>query len=112
MGQLTIFETLLKSLPYPATDGHDAFARATDPMTSQAAAASVDCTKLEGEVLAVVKSFGVAGCIAEEVLRKFPNGSQSITPRFRPRLRKGLIIEAGELRRASSGRNQRVVRAT
>lgn len=86
-------------------------ARAEDPDTSHQAAQEVDTAELERIVYEVIASCP-HGCIADDVENRLPQfRSHSITPRFAPLLRKGLIYDTGERRRASSGRSQRVVKA-
>lgn len=87
-------------------------ARSTDPHTSHLAAASFDPTALEMEVLRVVRGFEL-GCIADEVEMLLPSTrSHSVTPRFAPLKRKGLIVDTGRRKKAASGRLQIVVMAT
>jgi hypothetical protein len=89
-----------------------AFARSTDPDTSQGAAKSFDPTELELQVLNIIKAYGQEGCIADQVLQHFPNErSQSVMPRFAPLMRKGWIEDTGIRRSGRSGRQQRVLRA-
>lgn len=86
--------------------------RRGDPDTSVIAACSVDTASLEQAVFSIVKDFGRAGCIADQVLAKFPpTRSQSIHPRFSALIRKGLIEDTGERRSGNTGRPQRVIRA-
>ena len=88
-----------------------ALARITDPETSKEAAATVDATKLEKIVLDVIKSFP-NGCISQEVECALPHiRASSITTRYRPLMKKGLIEFTDEKRPGFSGRNQRVMRA-
>ena len=85
--------------------------RTTDPDTSMDAAEKVDSTTLEQQVYEVIAKHP-DGCIAEEVMSHFPNhGVQTISPRFAPLLRKGLIEDTGERRKASTGHSQRVLKA-
>ena len=85
-------------------------ARTEDPDTSHDAAESLDSAAMERLVYETIARFP-NGCIADEIERALPHvRSHSITPRFAPLLRKGFIIDTGERRLASSGRNQRVVR--
>ena len=87
------------------------FARNTDPQTSKEAAQSVDVTNLEQIVLDVIKSYP-KGCITEQIELDLPDVRiSSISPRIRPLINKGLIIDTGEKRPSSSGRNQRVLKA-
>lgn len=84
--------------------------RASDPITSIEAAEKIDSTKLESMVYEVIAKYP-NGCISDEVLAHFPgHGHQTITPRFAPLIRKGLIEDTGEKRQGKSGRFQRVVR--
>ena len=107
MKNYDIYETLKAYFP----DDLMVFARKTDPVTSKEAAATVDANKLEQIVLDVIKSFP-NGCISQDIELALPHlRVSSITPRIRPLLRKGLIVETGEKRPGFSGRNQRVVRA-
>ena len=85
--------------------------RTTDPDTSMDAAEKIDSTTLEQQVYEVIAKHP-GGCIAEEVMSYFPNhGVQTISPRFAPLLRKGLIQDTGERRKASTGHSQRVLKA-
>lgn len=86
-------------------------ARATDPETSKQAAQSVDTSKMEQIVLDVIRSFP-DGCISQDVESELAQyRASSITPRYRPLMKKGLIVDTGEKRPGFSGRNQRVMRA-
>lgn len=86
-------------------------ARATDPETSKQAAQSVDTSKMEQIVLDVIRSFP-NGCISQDVESELAQyRASSITPRYRPLMKKGLIVDTGEKRPGFSGRNQRVMRA-
>ena len=85
--------------------------RKDDPDTSMDAAEKVDSTTLERQVYEVIAKHP-DGCIAEEVMSHFPNhGVQTISPRFAPLLRKGLIEDTGERRKATTGHSQRVLKA-
>lgn len=85
--------------------------RTEDPDTSHEAAEKVDSAKLEQMVWEVIAKYP-SGCIADDVERELAHlRSHSITPRFAPLLRKGMIEDTGERRRAASGRSQRVVKA-
>ena len=98
-------------------------ARHTDPMTSHEAAESTDPTKLERLVLNVIQSYGTKGAIHDDVwymivdykpwkgITKAMPREQSITPRYAPLLRKGLIKVEGK-RKGQSGKNQQVMIAT
>lgn len=85
--------------------------RSNDPSTSVAASASLNTAALEGLVLDVIRTFP-DGCIADEVEKALPQlRLVSISPRFRPLMNKGLIVDTGERRMAVSGRKQRVMKA-
>ena len=85
--------------------------RLTDPDTSVDAALSVDATKMEQIVLEAIKGFP-NGCISEEIEKALPHiRASSITPRYRPLMKKGLVVDIGERRPGLSGRSQRVMRA-
>lgn len=88
----------------------EALARDSDPETSHEAAESFDPTYMESLVLATIASFGEAGGTSEQICLRLPSVAyNTITPRFRPLLRKGLVEEHGT-RIASTGRRQRVLR--
>lgn len=89
-----------------------ALSRGTDPSTSKAAGMSFDPTQLELEVLNAIRTFGDEGATQDDVLSKLRRISHSsITPRFRPLLNKGLLVDTGCKRKGVSGRSQRVMRA-
>jgi hypothetical protein len=89
-----------------------AFARSTDPDTSQDAAKSFDPNAMESKVLQVIQSYGQDGCIKDQILQHFPaDAAPTVTPRIAPLMRKGWIEDTGERRKGHSGRNQRVHRA-
>ena len=84
--------------------------RATDPITSVEAAEQVDSTKLESMVYEVIAKHP-NGCTSDEIMVHFPNhGVQTISPRYAPLIRKGLIEDTGEKRKGKSGKSQRVLR--
>lgn len=86
--------------------------RRTDPGTSIEAACAIDSAGVEEIVYNTIKSFGDKGCIGDDVHGALPHmGIQTLSPRYKPLLKKGLIEETGEKRKALSGRNQRVIRA-
>lgn len=85
-------------------------ARASDPDTSQSAAENIDVAKLADKVLDAIKSFGAKGCISDDVMGNFPfDGPQTITPRYKPLLNKGLIWDTGDRRKGDAGKDQRVM---
>lgn len=84
-------------------------ARNTDPQTSHQAAHSIDASRLELIILEEIKK-APNGLTAEELGDRLPGiALNSITPRIAQMTRKGFIWACG-VRRARSGRNQRVLR--
>ena len=80
------------------------------PATSYGAAEKVDTTKLEKQILEVIKGFP-DGCIADQVLEMLPGAHySSVTARFSALLRKEHIEVIGT-RPGRSGRQQRIMRA-
>jgi len=93
--------------------GDGAYARSTDPDTSHAAARSIDAPELEKKIYAVILQYGRQGCIADQVFDQVTSHKPfSISPRFRPLMRKGYIWDTGERRTGEAGRQQRVMAAT
>lgn len=94
----------------------NAFARKTDLDTSKAAAHAIDTATLETLVYKAIASFGKKGCTSDDVLchpsiDRYSYGA--ITPRYAVLIRKGLIEDTGERRKARfSNRAQRVMRIT
>lgn len=88
-----------------------AFARGTDPSTSKEAAAGLNTTALEQMVLGAIMTCP-NGATQDDIMAVLLNkgiSNQSITPRIKPMLAKGVIVEAGK-RKGASGRSQRVVK--
>lgn len=84
--------------------------RRTDPHTSVEAGMSVNTTELEEVVLNAIRSFGVRGCISDDICGVLPHlAYNSITPRFKRLIDKNLVKTTGEVRKAKSGRHQRVM---
>ena len=110
LGRAALSGQYFRSEPYATcTDlfSPENMARCTDPDTSKAAAASLDPTKLEGEVLAAIKSFGSNGCISDQIEGLLSHiKCSSVTPRYAKLNQKGLIRDSGERRVALSGRQQ------
>jgi hypothetical protein len=68
---------------------------------------------LEQVVLDCIKSFGKRGCISDEIGEVlYWANLNTITPRYKPLEKKGLIYRNGEKRRGKAGRSQLVMRAT
>lgn len=78
--------------------------------TSEEAAEVLNVSKMEQEVLDVIREY--PDCISDQVLSHFESRRYStITARYTALLEKGLIIDTGERRPGVSGRNQRVMKA-
>jgi hypothetical protein len=71
----------------------EAYARTSDPDTSHDAARAVDASRLEQVVLGTLKTYGPL--TARGVAHLSLVDLQSITPRFAPLARKGLIRRTG-----------------
>jgi hypothetical protein len=100
--------------PDPFADCTDLFspenmARCSDPDTSKAAAASLNPAKMESEVLEVIKSFGIEGCISDQIEGLLSHIKiSSLSPRYAGLAKKGLIRDSG-LRRVAKSRRQQIV---
>lgn len=78
-----------------------AYARRSDPATARDAAASVDVSKQQEMILHYLDwKPGTTGEIAEY----YDLPRDSISPRIRPLVDKGLVIDSGERRAGPSGR--------
>lgn len=86
-----------------------AFARTHDPLTSHLAAASAHVSRLEEVVLDEIR-LAKNGLTIDELVAITGLDKVSLSPRFRPLCKKGLIIETNETRRGASGRRQTVWR--
>jgi hypothetical protein len=94
-------------------------ARKDGPQTSKEAANKVDTNKMETFCLDIIRTFGEAGCISDQVRHKAveltgnPVLFQSITCRYSALIEKGLVIASDEETRVgNSNRRQRVMRAS
>lgn len=81
-------------------------ARNSDPVTSHQAAASVDATALEEQVGIVVRARAQYGATSYEVQSILGLSHQSVSPRFAPLKRKGVIRDSGRKRPGGAGRSQ------
>lgn len=85
---------------------HDrGLARRSDPDTSHQSARQTNASRLEGLVLGFLRENG--SCTTEQVCAGLKMEWNSISPRFRPLVNKGLIREAG---RALASTNRRVIK--
>jgi len=90
-----------------------AYARNKDPVTSHEAAESVrgrEANAMEGRVLSELKLWP-DGLTSHELVEITGIRWQSITPRIRPLVRKGLVEDSGLRRPGPTGRNVIVWRA-
>jgi DNA-binding MarR family transcriptional regulator len=81
-------------------------ARNTDPLTSKAAAESINATRLEAIVLAAITRSGSRGMTSEEAAAAVSMELGSITPRLSPLEQKGLIRRTDARRAGKSGRGR------
>ena len=90
------------------------YARKTDPVTSHEAAEKANSKKMNQNVYEVIKGFGPAGCIQDDVLAYFPIDKYgSVTPTFARLQKDKLIYRPGDKRVAvKSNRNQLIMVAT
>lgn len=82
-----------------------AFARTTDPDTAHAAAWSVNVTALEQRVILVLRNIGYQGT-TEEISEASAMPLQSVTPRMRPMVAKGIVRDTGLRKAGNTGRNR------
>lgn len=87
----------------------EAHARSSDPSTSQAAARSLKTSELEGVVLAKLKTFR-KGATSDELARALGLSRDSVSPRMKPLVSKGHVVDSGKKRPGDSGRAQIVWR--
>lgn len=100
--------------PLPKKFGTEPYklVRQQDPDTSHTASRAVDSSRLERLVYDTIKSFGINGCISDEVRDRFPEiPYSSITARYKALMERNLIEDTGERRKGHSSRPQRVMRA-
>jgi len=91
------------------TDPHK-LVRRNDPETSQEAAEEVNTNHMEKIVLNVIRSFGINGCISDDVRAALPDKAYStVTARFKALSDNGYIYFTGETRKGRSSRAQRVM---
>lgn len=87
-----------------------AYARASDPATSYAAAQSIRLTDLESTVLAELRKFS-DGATSYTLAESLGMSLVTVSPRLRPLVSKGLVEDSGRREVGSSGRSQTVWRA-
>lgn len=79
--------------------------------TSLAAYRTLELPELELRVLNIIRAFGANGCTVDEIVAKHPEIEyRTLSPRFAPLERKGLIYRAGDTREGVSGRQQKIMR--
>lgn len=79
-------------------------ARHRDPDTAKAAAKSTDATRLEGLVLEELRKAEPDGLTTEELADRLGISLVSVSPRLRPLVNKGRVIDSGGRRRNRSGK--------
>jgi DNA-binding transcriptional regulator GbsR (MarR family) len=84
-----------------------AYARNSDPTTSHEAAEAVDVTYMEGVVLKAIGASNKTGMTQDDIVEITGHSANTVSPRFKPLLEKGLIVVDGT-RAGNSGRKQRV----
>ena len=94
----------------PMTHVTPGMARVTDPDTSKKAAATVDSAALEALVVDALRSNPDASI--QDVVELTGERYRSISPRFAPLRRKGLICVSGKKRAAQTGRTVQTWRAS
>lgn len=87
------------------TPAFPAAARATDPDTSQAAARSLDIQPMQREIL-IALHHNPGGLTGTQLAEATNLSLNTVTPRFAPLQRKGLIRDSGQRRPGPSGRRQ------
>lgn len=88
-------------------DDAKGLARNTDPVTSWAAAETVNASRL---MLLVMQALRNGPMTTEEIAAVTQESLQSITPRMRPLVNKGVVIDSGTRRPGASGRSRIVWR--
>lgn len=93
----------------------EAYARRYDPATAQAAAEHMEgaeATVWETMVVATLKSYamhnGGEGLTTHELCDRYKLPYETVTPRMRPLVKKGLIVDSGE-RRIPAGRTRKSI---
>ena len=67
-------------------------------------------SELQQIVYNAIFEFGADGCISDDVRDSLPTFNyQTITPRYRALIDKGLVVRTSERRKGKSGRNQSVM---
>lgn len=79
-------------------------ARHADPDTAKAAAKTVAVADLEALVLGALRKFRLAGMTTHELAEYLKLSLVSVSPRMRPLVKKGLVVDSGERRAGTSGR--------
>ena len=78
-------------------------ARRRDPITSKRAAASAPVAELEDRVLRALR-LSRDGLTTHELSFTLKVDLVSVSPRMKPLVRKGLVLNSGKFRRGNSGR--------
>lgn len=89
---------------------NEAYARITDPDTSHKAANEVETSRLEQMVLVQLSSCP-DGLTNHELVERTGCSWNTITPRLRPLVRKGLVVDSGTRRKGPTNKSCIVWRA-
>lgn len=91
-------EQCWRCTPIIITAAEPALARTTDPETSQHAANQVDTTKLENLITLLLQGAGPSGLTTKEMAAKSKLPRDSISPRMKSLIKKGLVLRDTEKR--------------
>ena len=86
--------------------------RKTDPATSKAAAESVDTTTIKQKIVDELKKCGKEGCTPDVVAENLGRCISTVTPRFKPMEKEGLIYRTKRKRPSIKTGNLREVWVT
>lgn len=89
------------------TDETSAYARADDRETSHEAAESIRATDLEATVLAALRKFP-DGATSYQLAESMGLSLVTVSPRLRPLVCKGLVVDSCRKIRGPSGRSQTI----
>jgi len=103
--QPSLFDGMIDRGPDGTVFQTSAYARHSDPETSEEAAKSVRTTDIEAIVLNALREFGPEGATSHDLVVQTGMEWQSVSPRMRPLIRKGFAVETDRRRRGPSGRN-------
>lgn len=102
---------MVQSELFPQSRIEHGAARIADPDTAKTAAASVRVADLEERVLKALRKYPLAGMTSHELAVYLNIELVSISPRLRPLVNKGLVVDSGERRQGDSHRKSIVWKA-